>query len=678
MATSIGKAILEVVADFSDVDKKLPDAESKLDRLGQSMTRFGALGIAATGAAALGLSKFGSAAADQNAAMAALVQVTGDASGAIGEWAKDSVRAVGLSRRAALEAATQFGGIAKAAGLSADEVARWATEQTQLSADLAAFKNVSPEQAIQDLQSAYAGSSEVLRKYNIFLDDATLKAAYFRETGEQVSGTLTAQQRIIATHSEIMRQSTDMQGQWNREIGEAPAQQAMLKASLEDLQASIGQGVLPVMTNLLEGANKVVGAFNNLDDGTKSAIGTFATWATAGVGVVSSLSFISGQVIKLQDRLMPMGADGERSFNRLGKAAAAAGGVIAVVGIAATLKEISDASTGLTLEIDKLARATDEELRKAFRDTIIPLGEFNNAVDKMADAGAVGSMERLSEVVELNGDQQEYLSAAIAKTVDGLQQQRDDTDRTAAAVDEYGKTTESVRRVNADFVIGLDEVASALNDEISALFGVESATSNYEAAVADLGEALKENGPTLDLTSEKGRDNAQAFRDVVTATGELIAKQVEEGRSSQEVQATLDAQKAKLGELATQYGIPIGEVERYISALDNIPALKSTQLQLDIRAHVNEIANAIDYDVRAGAQARALGGPVTAGVPYWVGEQNRPELFVPSVSGHIYNEAQLASGFGGENHYHLTTVVQESRASVEEQFRRMELIAGFN
>lgn len=42
---------------------------------------------------------------------------------------------------------------------------------------------------------------------------------------------------------------------------------------------------------------------------------------------------------------------------------------------------------------------------------------------------------------------------------------------------------------------------------------------------------------------------------------------------------------------------------------------------------------------------RAVGGPVTAGMPYLVGE-NEPELFIPNQSGRILNQRQMASAAG--------------------------------
>jgi hypothetical protein len=45
---------------------------------------------------------------------------------------------------------------------------------------------------------------------------------------------------------------------------------------------------------------------------------------------------------------------------------------------------------------------------------------------------------------------------------------------------------------------------------------------------------------------------------------------------------------------------------------------------------------------------RAMGGPVTSGAPYVVGEQG-PELFVPNAGGSIVNNNDLRSAMGASN-----------------------------
>ncbi len=55
---------------------------------------------------------------------------------------------------------------------------------------------------------------------------------------------------------------------------------------------------------------------------------------------------------------------------------------------------------------------------------------------------------------------------------------------------------------------------------------------------------------------------------------------------------------------------------------------------------------------------RALGGPVFAGDPYWVGEQGKRELFVPRVSGQIVPISGMDAGSGGSRQGDINVSVQ--------------------
>lgn len=75
---------------------------------------------------------------------------------------------------------------------------------------------------------------------------------------------------------------------------------------------------------------------------------------------------------------------------------------------------------------------------------------------------------------------------------------------------------------------------------------------------------------------------------------------------------------------------------------------------------------------------RASGGPVSAGSPYWVGENpdgslNRTsELFVPKTSGTVYNQAQLAGMGRGLSHAEIQALV----AALESANLRADISAG--
>lgn len=82
------------------------------------------------------------------------------------------------------------------------------------------------------------------------------------------------------------------------------------------------------------------------------------------------------------------------------------------------------------------------------------------------------------------------------------------------------------------------------------------------------------------------------------------------------------------------------------------------------------------YRTSSGAEFRASGGPVSAGKPYIVGE-NEAELFVPDRPGHIYNQKQLAAmaghgGSGGGDTYNLYEN-QSADAAAQAVARRQNL-----
>ncbi|MEP2103096.1 MAG: phage tail tape measure C-terminal domain-containing protein [Parasphingorhabdus sp.] len=67
--------------------------------------------------------------------------------------------------------------------------------------------------------------------------------------------------------------------------------------------------------------------------------------------------------------------------------------------------------------------------------------------------------------------------------------------------------------------------------------------------------------------------------------------------------------------------------------------------------------------------SRAIGGPVTAGRPYLVGEKE-PEIFVPNANGRIYNPSQIGGGASGGMSVSLTVNAPGATAETVSMIRR--------
>jgi hypothetical protein len=186
------KLAIDIVVNSRGAKKELDDTSDSVSGLGKT-TENSSKGMSAAlagfaGGAAFGAVKAGfdmvvdfignsiKAASDLNETTSQTSQIFGDAAPAIEAFASTSASALGLSQRAAKDAANNFATFGKAAGLTGGDLTSFSTDLVTLSADLASFKNTTPEEAANALGAALRGESEPMRKYGVLLDDATLKA----------------------------------------------------------------------------------------------------------------------------------------------------------------------------------------------------------------------------------------------------------------------------------------------------------------------------------------------------------------------------------------------------------------------------------------------------------------------------------------------------------------------
>ena len=219
-----------------------------------------------------------------NEAGTATIQIFGDAATEISKFATGAVD-IGLSSIAATDAAKTFGIFGKSAGLAGQANVDFSTKLTTLAADLASFNNTTPEEAILALGAGLRGEAEPLRRFGVLLDDFTLrqKAVQLGLT-KTTKEALTPQMKVMASYGVIMDQTSVQQGDFARTSDGLANQQRILDAQMENLKTNIGQGLLPVMTDLAHFANDVlVPAFTNLSNFFKDygpVIGAFAGTVT--------------------------------------------------------------------------------------------------------------------------------------------------------------------------------------------------------------------------------------------------------------------------------------------------------------------------------------------------------------------------------------------------------------
>ncbi|MDR6172654.1 phage tail tape measure protein [Curtobacterium sp. SORGH_AS_0776] len=133
----------------------------------------------------------------------------------------------------------------------------------------------------------------------------------------------------------------------------------------------------------------------------------------------------------------------------------------------------------------------------------------------------------------------------------------------------------------------LSGVASEANQDISQLadsirnFGstqldVESTESDFQAAIDDAAAALKENGKSLDLNTEKGRANAAALRQIAQDGVAATAAIAENGGTQEDAAAKMQSTRDAYIKAAEQFGLTKDQAVAMADQLKLIPDNVST------------------------------------------------------------------------------------------------------
>ena len=260
---------VRMTGESSDFTKDLDKAQGKFGKFKDVVSGMAmGVGIAVAGMAieaGKALIQFGAdsvtAASDLNETLSKSEVLFGDNAKSVQKWADNAALAFGQSKQQALDAAATFATFGKAAGLTGQDLESFATDFVGLSSDLASFNNTTPEQAIQAIGAALRGESEPLRAYGVLLDDASMRQKAL-ELGiiDNIKNALTPQQKVLAAQALIYEQTSAAQGDFARTSDGLANQQRILDAQMENLKATIGQALLPVVLALVSTFNQLVQA----------------------------------------------------------------------------------------------------------------------------------------------------------------------------------------------------------------------------------------------------------------------------------------------------------------------------------------------------------------------------------------------------------------------------------
>jgi DNA-directed RNA polymerase subunit F len=261
-------AISVVLKSIFD-DKGIKDAQKGFDQLGRSVDKaFKALTVGA-GIAAVGLAKFGGdaikAASDLEESTNAVNVSFLEASEAVLKIGETSAEALGLARTEFNQAAVRFSAFAERVVGEGGDVAGFIGDITTRAADFASVFNIEVAEALQVFQSGLAGEAEPLKRFGINLLQTEV-AAYAVANGiSESASSMTEAEKVQARYGLLMEQTNKTAGDFANTSEGLANSQRILRARFTDLQAEIGNALLPVVTDLLKAvSDRLLPAFEDL------------------------------------------------------------------------------------------------------------------------------------------------------------------------------------------------------------------------------------------------------------------------------------------------------------------------------------------------------------------------------------------------------------------------------
>lgn len=146
--------------------------------------------------------------------------------------------------------------------------------------------------------------------------------------------------------------------------------------------------------------------------------------------------------------------------------------------------------------------------------------------------------------------------------------------------EETADATEETAEASHEAADAYRDQSSALDELTDRLLGAADGEMGFEAAIDDATKALRENGKTTDVHTEKGRANRQALQEIVKSTIGWRQALAETGASQAKQNAVTERGREALIRAARQMGMSRRAAEAYADEVLRIPGTKTTTVRL--------------------------------------------------------------------------------------------------
>lgn len=188
----------------------------------------------------------------------------------VDEFAQSAATSFGLSETMAKRYAGTFGAMAKAFGFSEKAAYDMSTELTGLAGDVASFYNISQDEAYTKLKSVFTGETESLKDLGVVMTQTALDSYALANGFGKTTANMSEAEKVALRYKFVQDQLSTAADDFSRTSDGWANQVRILKLQFDSLKASIGQGLINVLTPVIKVINTIIGKLMSLANAFKA------------------------------------------------------------------------------------------------------------------------------------------------------------------------------------------------------------------------------------------------------------------------------------------------------------------------------------------------------------------------------------------------------------------------
>jgi hypothetical protein len=159
---------------------------------------------------------------------------------------------IGLSQKDAAKASVFLGSVLKQSGFSMADTTKETQKLVTLGVDLAATYGYDVQEALLGMTALFRGEYDPIEKFGVAMKQSEINAELAARKLNHLTGAARRNQEQIIRMELLYERAADAMGAFTGQSGNLFVEQMKLQAQFENMQASIGTQLLPVMVGLTE------------------------------------------------------------------------------------------------------------------------------------------------------------------------------------------------------------------------------------------------------------------------------------------------------------------------------------------------------------------------------------------------------------------------------------------